>query len=158
MATFTALPIKVDGGYSQHHGRQGDEAASQTFKDGNLISADTNGRYQATPAGAGATTVKNRIAAAPGQNLAVPTRRTEYTDPNQHGAVEVSAMGVASTAALIKAGATYGYSIDATTGLGVLNLADTTNAVFTIVDNRLRRGNLGDTGVRVLARFVAGVI
>lgn len=155
MATLKILPIDVKAGYSHQHGYQGEEAPSQTFKVGNLISADANGKYAATAAGAPAATAKNRVAMAPGQNSTAPARKTEFTHPHEHGWVEVTAGGAASTAALIKIGATYGYAVDATTGLGYLNLADTTNAVFRIEQNTPTAGQIGDTNVRVLATILA---
>lgn len=154
MPTLKILPLKVDAGYSHQHGYQGDEAPAQTFPVGNLISQNANGQYQATPAGAAAVTAKNRIATAPGQNTANPPRRTEFTRPPEHGVIEITAGGTPATAALIKVGATYGYAIDAGTGYGYLNLNDTANALFRIEDNRLRRGDIGDTNVRVLVSFL----
>lgn len=154
MATLKIQPIHVRSGYSNHHGQQGDEAASQTFKVGNLISPDANGKFAATAAGAPAAAAKNRIAMSFGQNVAAPPRRVELQDPNLFGTIEVTALGV-SSAANIKAGAEYGYAIDATTGLGYLNLADTTNKVFRIEDSKPVKGAIGDTNVTVVASFVA---
>ena len=68
MATLKILPMKVDTGYSHQHGYQGDESPSQTFPVGALISPNNDGKYQATPAGAGAVSAKNRIATAPVPN------------------------------------------------------------------------------------------
>lgn len=127
MPTLKAQPIRPQRHYVESHGHLGDEAASQTFRDGNLISPDASGKYQATAAGATAAAAKNRIAAGPGQNLASPLRKVPYVDPNLSPTVEITAIGVAS-AANIKVGATYGYSIDGTTGFGCLNLADTTTS------------------------------
>lgn len=154
MATYKVLPLKVDAGYSHQHGYQGEEAPSQTFLVGNLISPNGSGQYQATAAGATAAAAKNRIAMAPGQNLAAPSRRTEFTRPPEHGVIEITAGGTAATSALIKVGQTYGYAIDGTTGYGYLNLSDTTNAVFRIEDTKLRYGALNDTNVRVLVSIL----
>lgn len=155
MATLQIFPIKARSGYSNHHGQQGDEAPSQTFKVGNLISPDANGKFQATPTGASAATARNRIAMSAGQNLATPTRRVEYQDFHRLGSIEITAGGAASSTSNIKVGSTYGYAVDGTTGLGYLNLADTTNLVFRIEDTRLVRGVLGDTNVRVVASILS---
>ena len=154
MPTLKILPIDVKAGYSHQHGYQGDEAPSQTFKVGNLISPDANGKYAATAAGAAAASAKNRIAMAPGQNSANPARKTEFTHPHEHGVIEITAGGAAATAALLKVGATYGYAVDGATGLGYLNLADTTNAVFRIEQNAPTYGKVGDTNVRVYATIL----
>lgn len=155
MATLKTQPIHVRAGYSGDHGRQGDEAASQTFKVGNLISPDANGKYAATAAGAPAATAKNRVAMSFGQNNAAPARRVEYQDPNLFSTIEVTAGGAASSASNIKAGLEYGYAIDATTGLGYLDLTNTTNKVFRIEDSKPVKGAIGDTNVTVVASFVA---
>lgn len=154
MATLKVLPAKVRAGYSSHHGRQGDEAANQTFKVGNLISPDANGKYQATAAGAAAASAKNRIAMSFGQNVAAPSRRVEYQNPKEFEVLEISAGGAAASASNIKVNAQYGYAIDGTTGLGYLNLADTTNVVFQIEDTKLVQGAFGDFFVRVVASIV----
>lgn len=154
MPTLKILPMKVRAGYSHHHGRQGDEAPNQTFKVGTLISPDANGKFVATPAGAGAATAKNRLAMSNGQNSASPARRVEYQDPRLFDTVEVTAGGTASTTALIKAGLEYGYAVDATTGLGYLNLSDTTNKVFRIEDTKPVKGAIGDTNITVVASIL----
>lgn len=148
MATLKIQPIRPQRNYTDSHGHLGDEAANQTFKDGNLLTIDANGKFVATAAGAPAAAAKNKIAAGPGQNLAAPLRKVPYVDPNLTPLIEISAAGVAS-AANIKVGATYGYAIDGTTGFGHLNLADTTNAVFRIEDQTPVAGVIGDTNVRV---------
>lgn len=151
MATLKFLPIKTVASYSEHHGRQGNEGASQTFKDGNLIyPGGTNGAYIATPAGATAATAKNRIATTFGQNLATPTRRVEFVEPHIAPAVEITAGGAVSSLANTAVGLVYGYAIDATTGLGYMNLGDTANPVFRIEDSLLRGGAIGDTNVRMV--------
>lgn len=156
MATLKILPMKVRSGYSTHHGQQGDEAPSQTFQPGMLISPDANGKYQTTPAGASAATAKNRVAMSFGQNVATPTRRVEYQEQHRFGTLEVTAGGAAATTSNIKVGSTYGLGLDATTGLHYLNLADTTNVVFRIEDNQPVRGVLGsDTNVRVVATILS---
>lgn len=154
MATLKVQPIHVRAGYSADHGRQGDEAATQTFKVGNLI-YPVAGKYTATPAGATAATAKNRVAMSNGQNNATPSRRVEFQDPNLFSTIEVTAGGAASSTSNIQAGLEYGYAIDATTGQGYLNLADTTNKVFRIEDNRPVKGTIGDTNVTVVASFIA---
>lgn len=154
MATLKIQPMKVRAGYSVDHGRQGDEAANQTFKVGNLV-YPVAGKYTATPAGAGAAGVRNRLALSPGQNLATPVRRVEFQDPNLFSTVEVTAGGAAATTTNIRAGLQYGYAIDATTGQGYLDLTNTTNLVFEIQDSKPVRGTLGaDTNVTVVATII----
>lgn len=154
MATLKIQPIRLQRNYDDSHGHHGAEAASQTFKDGNLISPDASGNYQATAAGATAAAAKNKVAAAAGQNLAAPLRRVPYVDPNIANVFEISAGGAASTTSNIKVGATYGYAIDGTTGYGYLNLTDTTNAVFRVEDATPTIGVIGDTNVRVLVSIL----
>lgn len=151
--TLKIQPMKVYTGYSNDTGRQGDEAASQSWKVGNLI-YPVAGKYTATPAGATAATAKNRLAMSNGQNVAAPTRRCEYMDPNLFSTVEVTAGGAASSAANIRAGLQYGYAIDATTGQGYLDLTNTTNLVFQIEDTRPVKGVIGDTNVTVVATIL----
>lgn len=156
--TLKILPPKVDAGYSHQHGYQGDEAPTQTFVVGNFITPDSNGKYALASAGAAAVTSKLRVAMAPGQNLAVPRRRTEFAHPRECGVIEITAGGAASTADLLEATKTYGLAFDATTQAHYLNLADTTNAVFTIADSKPRYGEIGDTNVRVLVTVNPGSI
>lgn len=155
MATLKVQPIRLQKNYTENHGHHGAEAASQTFKDGNLIYPDASGNFIATPAGATAASAKNRVAAAAGQNLAAPLRRVPYVDPNIANFFEVTAGGAVSSTSNIKVGATYGYAIDGTTGFGYLLLTDTTNAVFRIEDATPVTGVIGDTNVRVYASILA---
>lgn len=155
MATLKVQPIRLQKNYTDHHGHHGAEAPNQNWRDGNLIyPGGTNGAFIATPAGAVAATAKNRVAQGAGQNLAAPLRRVPYVDPNIANFFEITAGGAVATAALLTVGATYGYAIDATTGHGYLNLADTTNAVFRIEDSTPVIGALGDTNVKVYASIV----
>lgn len=156
MATLRITPPKVTASYSDHHGRQGDEAPSQTWVDGNLISPNANGQFIESPVGAAAVGLKHRISTVIGQQLAVPVRRTEYVDPNIALTFEVTAGGAAATNVNIRTGLTYGLLKDATTGAHYLNLTDTVNAIFKIEDNVLKAGVLGaDTNVRVLVSLLA---
>ena len=155
MATLKILPIKVNASYSDHHGRQGDEAASQSWVDGNLISPNATGQFQESPMGASAVGLKHRIAATIGQQLAVPVRRTEYVDPNIALTFEITAGGAAATTTNIRTGLTYGGLKDGATGIHYLNLADTTNAIFKIEDNVAKAGVIGtDTNVRVIVSLL----
>lgn len=158
MPTLKILPPKVDAGYSHQHGYQGDEAPSQTFVVGNFITPDVNGKYVQASAGAAAVTSKLRVALAPGQNTATPRRRTEFAHPRECGVIEITAGGAASTADLLEAGKVYGLGLDGATGAHFLNLADTTNGVFTIADSKVRYGEIGDTNVRVLVTVNPGSI
>lgn len=148
MATLKVLPMHIHAGYTDDTGLLGTEAASQTFKVGNLV-YPVAGAYTATPAGATAATAKNRLAMSDGQNKAAPTYRVQLVDPNRVANFEVTAGGAASSSSNIRAGLQYGYAIDATTGLGYLDLTNTTNLVFEIQDSKPIKGNIGDTNVTV---------
>lgn len=154
--TLTILPLKVDAGYTGQHGYQGLEAANQKFEPGNLISPDADGKYTATAAGAAAAAAKNRIALCPGQNEANPHRKTEFAHPRECGWIEATLGGVATTADLLEPGKEYGYAIDATTGRGYVNLADTANKVFRITSPVLTLGEVGDTNPRGHVELIPG--
>lgn len=153
MATLKVLPMHIHKGYTDDTGLLGTEAANQTFKVGNLV-YPVAGAYTATPAGATAATAANRLAMSDGQNKATPTYRVQLVDPGRVGNLEVTAGGAASSSANIRAGLTYGYAIDATTGLGYLDLTNTTNAVFRIEDSVPTKGKIGDTNVAVIVTIV----
>lgn len=149
--------------YSQHHGTLATEAPNQTFKRGNAIARNAaSGLLEAVAAGAPAAAAKIMFATQDAENAATPRRNNlSKVDPTDTMVFEVTALG-AGTAALLKAGAEYGYSIDAGTGFGVLNLADTTNKFWRIVahdGDTLAPGSAAtDTNARVYARLVAAVI
>ena len=154
MAILKVIPPKVTCSYSDHHGRQGDEAASQTWLDGNLISPNTLGQFIESPIGAAAVNLKHRISTVIGQQLAVPVRRTEFANPNINIVFEITAGGAPATTVNIRTGLTYGLSKDAN-GAHFMNLTDTVNAIFRIEDNLPRAGVLGaDTNPRVLVSLL----
>lgn len=157
MATLTILPARIFKGLRAAGGFLGDEAASQTFKAGNLIAANGSGKFIATAAGATAAAAKNALALTAGQNLATPTSKVNVQTLTDEHVLDITAGGAASSAANIIVGGEYGYAIDGTTGLGYLNLADTTNKVFRIVSNVPTRGVIGDTNVGVQAMLLTGV-
>lgn len=156
MATLGFQPIRLQKGYTEHHGRAGVEAANQTFKDGVLIRPNAGGTaYQATTAAADGVGAKNRVSAAAGQNLAVPRRKVPFVDPNAANYFEITAGGAVSSASNIKVGTQYGYNVDATTGYGYLDLTNTTNLIFQIEDAIPVAGVLGDTNIRVYVSIIA---
>ena len=156
MATLGIQPIRLQRGYTEHHGHLGIEAPNQTFKDGVLIRPNTAGTaFQATAAGADAVGAKNKVSCGRGQNLAAPLRKVPYVDPPIANFFEITAGGAVATAALIKVGAQYGYNLDGA-GNPYLDLANTTNLVFQIEDAVPVAGILGDTNVRVYASILPG--
>ena len=156
MATFSFRRAYTVTEYSDQHGLIGLEAPNQTFKRGNLISNDTNGLLQATPAGAGAL-VPSVLANADGQNLAAPVKLTPYVQTQATAVFEITAGGAVASAANLKRGTKYGYNIDATTGVGYLDLANITNQVFQLERTGPVNGAIGDTNVRVYAKLLVAV-
>ena len=161
MATLPIKSILQVTNYSGHHGNLTTEAPNQNFKNGNLLVPDaTTGKSIVATAGAGAAAGKLMLAAKDSENTATPRNNAlPVVRPIPNMIFEISATGAASTAALLKAGAQYGYAIDATTGFGNLNFADTTNVVFELVqhdgDTLAPNGGVsGDTNVRVYARII----
>ena len=145
--------------YSHHHGNLCKEAANQQFKMGNLLSLNATGEAVPTAGGAAAASARNFLAARDGENNANPRPLPRVT-PQPNMVFEITATGAASTAALLQAGKRYGYKVDAATGLGVLDLTDTTNAVWELTAHNgttlaKGRGVMGDTNVGVYARLLA---
>lgn len=145
--------------YSHHHGNLCKEAANQQFKMGNLLSLNASGEAVPTAAGAAAASAKNFLAARNSENSATPRPLPRVT-PQPNMVFEVTATGAAATAALLQPGKRYGYKVDPTTGLGVLDLTDTANAVWELTahngDTLVKgRGALQDTNVGVYARLLA---
>lgn len=162
MATIPFREILQVTNYSHHHGLLGSEAATQTFRYGNLISLNgaTPAAYAATAAGAPAAAAKNKLAALAGRNSAIVLNNLPYVNPIVSMVFEISTGGAATTAALLNAGTAYGYAIDATTGLGYVNLTDTTNLVWRLTQENgtvtaPQGGVVGDTGTRVYATLIA---
>ena len=154
MAILKVIPPKVTAEYSSHHGRQGEEAPSQAWLDGNLISPNALGQFIESPIGAAAVGLKHRLSTVIGQQLAVPVRRTEFVNPNTALIFEITAGGAAATNVNIRTGLTYGLGKDAN-GAHFMNLTDTVNAIFRVEDNLVRAGVLGaDTNVRVLVSLL----
>lgn len=160
MATIPVQRIMQVTEYSDHHGTLATEAANQTFKRGNFIAPDASGKMAAVAAGA--ITAKVKLAAQDAENAATPRRNNlSKVNPTATMIFEVTALGT-GTAALLAAGKKYGYSIDATSGFGVLNLADTTNAAFELInhdgDTLAPGSNATDVNPRVYARLVNAII
>lgn len=151
--TFAIRRMYTVSNYSKHQGMVGQEAPSQTFKRGNLISNDSNGLLQATPAGAGAL-VANVIANRDGQNLTTGLTLTPYVQTVRDTVLEITAGGAAASASNLKRGTKYGYAIDGTTGIGYLDLTNTTNQVFQLERTGPVTGAVGDTNVRVYAKLL----
>lgn len=153
--------------YSGHHGNLTTEAPNQQFKEGNLIYADPATGATATPAGAGVTGKKNFLACRDSQNKAAPDMKLSRVTPTSTMVFEVTAGGAAATPTLIQPGKEYGYAIDPETGLGYLNLADTTNKAFRLIahcggvvapDGGKVDATAGDTNVRVYATLNPAII
>jgi hypothetical protein len=151
--TFAIRRMFTVSNYSKHQGFIGQEAPSQTFKRGNLISNDANGLLAATPAGAGAL-VANVIANRDGQNLATPTSQVPYVQTVRDTVIEITAGGAAASTSNMKRGGKFGYAIDGTTGIGYLDLTNTTNQVFQLEKTGPVTGAVGDTNVRVYVKLL----
>jgi hypothetical protein len=135
------------------------EAASQTGKAGNLVAVTGNTNTFAFVAGGAPAAAAGKIAvsAADGSNTTTPVKFRPVWWSTGETVIEVTALGVGS-AALLATGKEYGYSIDGATGLGVLNLADTTNLVFRIIRLVPEIGQaVTDTNVRVYVNLVPAV-
>lgn len=162
MATIPLKEILQVTQYSHHHGELGIEATAQTFRYGNLVSlnGETPAKYAATAAGAPAAATKNKLAALAGRNLTLAASDFPYVTPFASMVFQISTGPIATTAGLLNAGTAYGYAIDATTGIGYLNLSDTTNLVWRLIQHNgsviaSQGGVAGDTGVRVYAQLIA---
>lgn len=160
MATLPIKSILQVTNYSGHHGTLTTEAPAQTFKLGNIVVADANG-LTATATAATAAAGKIMFAAKDSTpaGTAVAKNAMPVVRPITNMIFEVTAGGAASSASNIAAGKQYGYAVDGTTGLGYLNLADTTNLVFELVQHdgdtlAPMGGAVGDTNVRVYARVI----
>lgn len=144
--------------YTGHHGVLDKEAPNQNFKFGNLVYQNAEGKMVATQA-ADAATRKNLLAARDAENKAVPVMDLDVVTPVPDQVFEVTAGGAAATEAALVAGKQYGYAIDPDTGLGYLDLTNTSSAVFQLVNHTGKvlagHGNIGDTNVRVYARLLA---
>ena len=151
MATYAYKPLLW-----KSVGLKGDgmaEKASQTQKQGNLIKVDTaNTNYYMAAAAADSTGLF--VAGQNGDNLSAATGDLKPVYfVNNDDEVEITISGT-PTAAQLKSGTQYGLGLDATTGYNFIDLANTTNLVFSIV--RLVPGYVvGDTRPRVLAKVLS---